>query len=65
MAKKAQNLLSHFEIEEAFSHYSAIVNLLDVHDKESLEFAYWIHRERGFCAYFLGLEEVYSWCIRL
>lgn len=50
-AKHAEELLGEFILDEAFDDYTSILNELQIDDKPSLEFVYWIYRERSFTAF--------------
>src|SRR3990167_5919155 len=52
-AKCAEELLGEYKLDDAFIKYTSILNDLKINDKPSLEFAYWIYRERSFAAFLM------------
>jgi hypothetical protein len=57
-ARRAEKMLGNCKWQEAVAAYSAILEEVSDGDRESLEFAYWIHRERAFAAFFLENREM-------
>lgn len=53
-ACRAEILLGDFQLQEALAEYSSILDELELTNIPSLQFAYWLHRERGYTAFLLN-----------